>query len=155
MRCPKCHNQETKVIDSREIDEGSAIRRRRECLKCGFRFSTYEEIELLNLIVIKKDGRKEPYQRNKLEKGIRIACEKRNIDQERFKRIITRIEERIQNEAKNNEIASRRIGEFVIQELKRVDKVAYIRFASVYREFRDVKTFQEEIKKVIPKKRKQ
>jgi len=123
--------------------------------KVWFRFSTYEEIELLNLIVIKKDGRKEPYQRNKLEKGIRIACEKRNIDQERFKRIITRIEERIQNEAKNNEIASRRIGEFVIQELKRVDKVAYIRFASVYREFRDVKTFQEEIKKVIPKKRKQ
>jgi transcriptional repressor NrdR len=154
MHCPKCHNQETKVIDSREIDEGSAIRRRRECLKCGFRFSTYEEIELLNLIVIKKDGHKEPYQRNKLEKGIRIACEKRDIDQERFKRIITRIEEQIQNEAKNNEIKSSYIGELVIRELKRVDKVAYIRFASVYHDFEDVKTFQEEIKKLIPKKRK-
>ncbi len=153
MRCPKCQNLETKVIDSREIDEGAAIRRRRECLKCQFRFSTYEEIELLNLIVAKKDGREEPYQRNKLEKGIRIACEKRNIDEERFKRIITRIEERIQNEAKNNTISSNRIGELVIQELKKVDKVAYIRFASVYREFENVKTFQEEIKKVIPKKR--
>ena len=154
MRCPRCYNQETKVIDSREIDEGGAIRRRRECLKCAFRFSTYEEIELLNLNVLKKDGSKQPYWRGKLEKAIRIACEKRNIDEERFKRIITRIEERIQKEAKNNEISSKRIGELVMQELKRIDKIAYIRFASVYREFEDVKTLQEEIKKVIPRKKK-
>jgi len=153
MRCPRCHNKETKVIDSREIDEGSAIRRRRECLKCQFRFSTYEELELLNLNVIKKDNSREPYQRAKLEKGIRIACEKRNIDEERLKRIITRIEERIQDEAKNDETSSKRIGELVIQELRRVDKVAYIRFASVYQEFEDVKIFQEELKKVIPKPR--
>jgi len=153
MRCPRCHNKETKVVDSREIDEGSAIRRRRECLKCQFRFSTYEELELLNLNVIKKDNSREPYQRAKLEKGIRIACEKRNINEERLKRIITRIEERIQDEAKNDETSSKRIGELVIQELRRVDKVAYIRFASVYQEFEDVKIFQEELKKVIPKPR--
>lgn len=153
MRCPRCHHQETKVIDSREFNEGSAIRRRRECLKCQSRFSTYEELELLNLNVVKKDDSREPYQRTKIEKGIRIACEKRNIDEERLKRIITRIEERIQDEAKNDEIASKRIGELVIQELRKVDKVAYIRFASVYREFEDVKTFQEELKKVVPKRR--
>ncbi|MFC1651792.1 transcriptional regulator NrdR [Patescibacteria group bacterium] len=154
MRCPRCHHQETKVIDSREFDEGSAIRRRRECLKCQSRFSTYEELELLNLNVVKKDDSREPYQRTKIEKGIRIACEKRNVDEERLKRIIIRIEERIQDEAKGDEISSKRIGELVMQELRKVDKVAYIRFASVYREFEDVKTFQEELKKVVPKKRK-
>lgn len=153
MRCPRCHHQETKVIDSREFDEGSAIRRRRECLKCQSRFSTYEELELLNLNVVKKDNSHEPYQRTKIEKGIRIACEKRNVDEERLKRIITRIEERIQDEAKNDEVSSKRIGKLVMQELRKVDKVAYIRFASVYREFEDVKTFQEELKKVVPKRR--
>ncbi len=153
MRCPRCHNQETKVIDSREFNEGAAIRRRRECLKCEFRFSTYEELELLNLNVVKKDDSREPYQRMKIEKGIQIACEKRNIGEERLKRIITRIEERIQDEAKGDEITSKRIGELVMQELRKIDKVAYIRFASVYREFDDVKTFQEELKKMIPKRK--
>lgn len=153
MKCPACHHQETKVTDSRLIDEGVAIRRRRECLECGFRFSTYEEVEILNLTVIKRDGRAEPYNKEKLELGLRKAFEKRPQTQDEFKKLVSRIERDIQLEEKNNEIKSSRIGEIIMKHLKKADTVAYIRFASVYRSFKDAQTFQRELKKLLKKKK--
>jgi len=150
MKCPACHHADTKVTDSRLINEGMAIRRRRECLRCGFRFSTYEEVEILNLTVIKRDGRAEPYTKEKLEMGLRKSFEKRPITQDEFKRLINRIERDIQIEGKN-EIKAKRIGEIIMKYLRRVDEVAYIRFASVYRSFKDAKTFQRELKKILKK----
>ena len=145
MRCPACHNIDTKVTDSRLVDDGMAIRRRRECPKCEFRFSTYEEVEILNLTVVKRDGRREPYSREKLENGLRKAFEKRPITHDAFRRLITLIERDIQLRGRN-EITSRQIGEAIMKRLKKVDPVAYIRFASVYRSFTDAESFWEELR---------
>lgn len=144
MKCPSCHYIDTKVTDSRLADDGMAIRRRRECLKCSFRFSTYEEVEILNLSVVKRDGRKEGYIREKLESGVRKAFEKRPITQDEFKRLISKIERDIQLKGRS-EITSGQIGEIVMKHLARADHVAYIRFASVYRSFTDVASFQAEL----------
>ncbi|MBU0597551.1 transcriptional regulator NrdR, partial [Patescibacteria group bacterium] len=152
MRCPACHHSDTKVTDSRLVSDGLAIRRRRECLKCNFRFSTYEEVEILNLTLIKRDGRTEPYNKQKLEAGLKKSFEKRPITQDEFKKLVNRIERDIQLEGKN-EIKSRRVGEIVMKHLRRVDAVAYIRFASVYRSFKDAKTFQRELKKLLKKEK--
>lgn len=144
MKCPNCYASDTKVIDSRSVNDGLAIRRRRECARCRSRFSTYEEVELLNFYVIKKDGRRELYDRAKLERGIRRACEKRPISEEKILKAISRIEQKIRSSRKH-EIASRLIGGFVMSELKRLDEVAYIRFASVYKSFKDVDGFVQEL----------
>lgn len=150
MKCPACHHPDTKVTDSRLINDGMAIRRRRECLECSFRFSTYEEAEILNLTVVKRDGRTEPYNKEKLENGLRKALEKRPTTHDEFKSLVSRIERDIQLEQKG-EIKSSQIGEIVMKHLKRVDAVAYIRFASVYRSFKDAKTFERELKKLLKK----
>jgi transcriptional repressor NrdR len=152
MKCPACHHTDTKVTDSRMINDGMAIRRRRECLKCGFRFSTYEEVEILNLSVIKRDGRTEPYNKEKLEIGLRKALEKRPITHDEFKSLVSHIERDVQLEQKG-EIKSSRIGEIIMKHLKRTDAVAYIRFASVYRSFKDAQTFQRELNKLIKKEK--
>lgn len=148
MRCPNCENPDTKVLDSRPVEEGSAIRRRRECEKCGFRFSTYEEIEILDLTVVKRDGATQPYSREKLERGIQRAFEKREHTDQTFKKIISGAEQDIQKKAKDGQILSSEIGEIVMKRLKRIDKVAYIRFASVYRQFADVEEFKEVLEKL-------
>lgn len=150
MRCPVCLAQDSKVNDSRLIEDGFAIRRRRECLACSFRFSTNEEIEILNLTVIKRDGSTEAYQREKLERGLKRALEKRPYSQEQFKKLVNTVERDIQKK-KVEEIASQEIGEAVIKRLKSFDKIAYIRFASVYRAFEDVKTFQHELEGLLKK----
>lgn len=148
MRCPNCQNEDTKVLDSRPVEEGSAIRRRRECEKCSFRFSTYEEMEILDLYVLKKDGRKELYSREKLEKGIRRAFEKRPHTDDTLKKLVSGTEQEIYKKAKDSEIKSTEIGEALMKRIKKVDKIAYIRFASVYRCFEDVDEFKEELKKL-------
>ncbi|MFC1662657.1 transcriptional regulator NrdR [Patescibacteria group bacterium] len=153
MKCPACHHSDTKVTDSRLTREGLAIRRRRECLKCSFRFTTAEEVEILNLAVVKRDGRSEPYNRDKLEAGLRRALEKRPVTVEEFKRLVSRIEHDIQKKGRQ-EIKTREIGEIVMKNLRRLDAVAYIRFASVYRSFKDAKTFQQELNQLLGKKRK-
>lgn len=148
MFCPVCNHQDTKVIDSREVNEGSSIRRRRECEKCGYRFSTTEEVELLDLTVVKRDGRREAYAREKLVRGLEKALEKRPYTEASFERLVRKIERDIQRE-RRGEITSMDIGELIMKHLKRFDKVAYIRFASVYRSFEDVKTFERELKKLF------
>jgi len=150
MQCPVCHYNETKVIDSRVSAEGLAIRRRRECLKCGFRFSTYEEVEILDLSVLKKDGHKEAYDRKKIESGLRKAFEKRPISEDDFRKLINRIERDIQL-TKKNEIKSDDIGEIVTKELKKSDPVAYVRFTSVYQDFKNVDQFLKVINEVFKK----
>lgn len=149
MKCPACHNEDTKVIDSRTLGDETAIRRRRECEKCGFRFSTIEEIEILNLTVVKKDKSEEPYDKEKLINSLQKALEKRPIKADKIKRVIQAIEQDIQLKEKEDKIKSIEIGEIVMRHLKKLDKVAYIRFASVYRDFEDIETFQKEIKKLI------
>jgi len=147
MYCPFCGHTDTKVIDSRLTEDGGAIRRRRECEKCGERFSTYEEMVLLNISVVKRDGRKEAYEREKTEQGIKRALEKRPISHEEFRNLINRIERDIQV-LRKEEIKSSEIGGIVMKELKTLDEVAYIRFASVYKSFKDVKSFERELKKL-------
>jgi len=142
MRCPFCNYENTKVIDSRETQEGRAIRRRRECEKCHARFSTYEEVEIFRLIVIKKDGRKEEYDRIKIEKGLRRAFEKRPSAEEKIESILGEVEYTLR-EKRLNEISSREIGSLVMEKLKEVDEVAYIRFASVYKSFGSAKGFKK------------
>jgi transcriptional repressor NrdR len=148
MRCPNCQNEDTKVLDSRPTEEGSAIRRRRECEKCQFRFSTYEEMEILDLAVIKRNGSRQMYSRDKLERGLRRAFEKIHATDETFKKIISEAEQEIQKKAKDGQIISAEIGEIVMKKIKKVDKVAYIRFACVYREFKDVDEFKLELQKL-------
>ena len=144
MECPYCHKEDTKVTDSR--DTGSiSIRRRRECLSCGKRFTTYEYIELSPIYVIKKDGRREKFERTKIKKGIMKALEKRPISHEKTEEILDEIEEKVRRNG-SEEIDSEAIGEFVMDSLKKTDHVAYIRFASVYRSFADISSFEEEIK---------
>ncbi|MFH1536507.1 MAG: transcriptional regulator NrdR [Patescibacteria group bacterium] len=154
MKCPSCHNLDTKVVDSRVLEENIAIRRRRECEKCGFRFSTMEEVEILNLTVVKSDGVEEPYNKEKLAISLQKSLEKRPITSEKLKRVIQGIEQDVQNKAKNDKISSEAVGEIVMKHLKRVDKVAYIRYASVYREFEDIETFKKEVNKLINGKKK-
>ena len=142
MHCPVCNHEESKVIDSRLSADGSAVRRRRACEACDYRFSTVEEIELLDTTVIKRDGRREMYNREKLVSGIRRALEKRSYTQDQFKTLIHQIESDIARKG-TGEITSLNLGEIVMARLRDFDKVAYIRFASVYRAFEDVKTFQK------------
>lgn len=148
MLCPKCQRTSTYVIDSRE--EQDTIRRRRQCAGCGFRYTTYERMEATNLRVVKKDGSREEFDRDKVLKGMLRACEKREIPQETLEQAIGRIESKL-SETGEKEIPSKMIGELVIKELKKIDKVAYIRFASVYKEFTDVESFEEEIHKILKK----
>lgn len=151
MKCPICSHQDTKVIDSRVSGDELSIRRRRECLKCEFRFSTYESVEILDLTIVKKDGRKEAYNREKIVKGLRRSLEKRPISDEDFKQLINVVERDLQA-LRKSEIPSDLIGEIIMEHLKKVDKVAYIRFASVYESFEDAETFLEELEKLIDKK---
>lgn len=147
MRCPFCGGNDTKVIDSRVIKDRYSVRRRRECLKCKARFSTKEELEILDLTVIKRDGSREPYQREKLILGIKKALEKRPFEYEEFWKLIKQIEIEIQSYQKP-EIKSSKIGEIVMKYLKKFDKVAYVRFASVYKNFEDISEFKKEIDKL-------
>ena len=148
MQCPICGDTETKVIDSRPSEEGSSIRRRRECLSCQNRFTTYEKIETLPLLVVKKDKTRELFDKNKLLSGIIKACHKRPVTMEQMEEVATEIEAELQNSL-SREISSQSIGVLVMDKLKSLDPVAYVRFASVYREFKDINTFMDELKKVL------
>ena len=148
MKCPYCNHPDNRVIDSRQAEDGNSIRRRRSCDVCGKRFTTYEKVETIPLIIIKKDNNREQYNRKKIENGVLRACYKRPVSAEDIQRSIDSIETKIFSlEAK--EIPSSRIGEIVMEELKGLDEVAYVRFASVYREFKDVNTFMDELKKIL------
>ena len=151
MRCPYCENPDTKVIDSRPTEEGHAIRRRRGCEKCGKRFTTYEKVEESIIMIIKKDGRREAFDRNKIMNGIIKACEKRPVPVAEIERVVSEIERGLNN-LMEKEVESAFIGELVIEQLKNLDEVAYVRFASVYRQFTDVNTFIKEIEKLIGNK---
>lgn len=144
MKCPYCSYEESKVIDSRSADEGSSIRRRRECLACAKRFTTYEMIEKLPLVVIKKDGRREFFDRAKLLNGIIRSCEKRPISLDTMENLVDKVEQEIRNTIER-EVATGLIGEIVMRYLKEVDQVAYVRFASVYRQFADIENFMQEL----------
>ncbi len=144
MKCPYCNKDQDKVIESRTINDGEAIRRRRECEACGERFTSYERVEPKAMTVIKKDGMRQPYDRNKILKGLLSACEKRPVSSENIDMLILKIEKKVSASA-DNEISSRQIGEWVMDELEKLDAVAYVRFASVYREFKSVKEFVKEI----------
>ena len=148
MKCPYCGEENTKVIDSRPAEENNAIRRRRQCLKCKKRFTTYEKVENIPLIVIKKDDIREPYDRGKIEAGIVRSCHKRPVSYEQIVSAVEDVENKIFNMEKK-EISSRVIGEIVMERLKELDQVAYLRFASVYREFKDVNTFMDELKNLL------
>ena len=150
MKCPFCGIENTKVIDSRPADDNSSIRRRRQCEICGKRFTTYEKVETMPLIVIKKDNNREPYDRSKIESGIIRSCHKRPVPINQINQLVDKIETMIFN-FEEKEISTARIGEIVMNELKDLDPVAYVRFASVYREFKDVNTFMDELKKILDK----
>jgi transcriptional repressor NrdR len=150
MKCPFCSENENKVVDKRDTENGLATRRRRECLSCSKRFTSYERIESINLFVIKKDGSREPFDKNKVEKGVMRALEKRPVSTDKMKDIVDEIESELLNK-NTTEIPSRIIGNSIMRKLKKVDKVAYIRFASVYRDFEDVQEFQEEVTKLTRK----
>ena len=148
MKCPYCGKDNTRVIDSRPADDGDSIRRRRECDVCGKRFTTYEKVEIIPVIVIKKDNNREAYDRSKIEGGVFRACHKRPISAIQVEAAVDEIEANIFNK-EEREISSREIGEMVMEKLKNLDSVAYVRFASVYREFKDVNTFMNELKKIL------
>lgn len=148
MNCPYCGKDDTRVIDSRPADDGNSIRRRRECDACGRRFTTYEKVETIPVIVIKKDNNRETYDRSKIEGGLIRACHKRPISVVQVRQLVDEIEAAIFNK-EVREISTREIGELVMEKLKRLDSVAYVRFASVYREFKDVNTFMDELKKIV------
>ena len=148
MKCPYCNQDNTRVVDSRPVDDNSAIRRRRMCDECGRRFTTYEKVETIPLIVIKKDQNREQYDRSKLEGGILRACHKRPVPVQEISRLVDRVETEIFNR-EEKEVPSTVIGELVMNYLKDLDAVAYVRFASVYREFKDVNTFMDELKKML------
>lgn len=148
MKCPYCGYGESKVVDSRPTVDEAAIRRRRECEKCGKRFTTYEKIEEMPLVIVKKDGSREVYQRSKMMNGILRACEKRPVSISQIEEMADEIEKELYN-SMEKEIESKKIGELVMGRLKKVDDVAYVRFASVYRQFKDINTFLEELNKLI------
>ena len=150
MKCPYCNEADTKVIDSRPADDNSSIRRRRQCERCGKRFTTYEKLETMPLMVIKKDNSREAYDRSKIESGIIHSCHKRPVSPQQISAMIDEIENQIFNR-EEKEIPTSVIGELVMDKLKSVDEVAYVRFASVYREFKDVSTFMEELGKLLKK----
>jgi transcriptional repressor NrdR len=152
MKCSFCGYKEDKVVDSRSIQEDRAIRRRRECLKCGKRFTTYEYIEEPSLMVIKKDGRRQPFDRKKILSGIIKACEKRPVSMDKMEEIVIQVE-RVLQKKPAREVVSTRIGELVMERLKGLDDVAYVRFASVYRQFRDVEQFMVELKDMLNKEK--
>ncbi len=151
MKCPYCGYSESRVVDSRPTDKGERIRRRRECLKCGKRFTTYEIIENVPIVVIKKDKSRETFDRSKLLNGLLRACEKRPVSVDTLERIVDEIETLLQNSL-DREISSQRIGTYAMEKLKSVDEVAYVRFASVYRQFKDINSFMEELSKIINSK---
>ncbi|NLL66418.1 MAG: transcriptional regulator NrdR [Clostridiaceae bacterium] len=148
MKCPYCSFDEDKVIDSRPTDEGATIRRRRECLSCHKRYTTYEKVENMPIMVIKKDSSRQPYDREKLRKGILRACEKRSISMNQIEKILDVIEGQINNSLER-EVTSEFIGELVMENLRELDEVAYVRFASVYRQFKDINTFMNELNKLL------
>ncbi len=154
MKCPFCENEDTKVIDSRHTEDGHAIRRRRECDACGKRFTTYEKIEEMILMVIKKDGSREAFDRNKITNGIIKACEKRPVPMAEIESLVDEIERGLNN-MMEKEIASAFIGELIMERLQKLDEVAYVRFASVYRQFTDIHTFLAEIEKMLTEKNKE
>lgn len=145
MRCPFCSYSDSRVLDSRPTVEGNSIRRRRECGSCGKRFTTYERVDELPLVVVKKDGRREPFDRKKLLIGLTKACQKRQVSTEKLEAVVEGIEKELRN-TMETEIKSQYIGELVMEQLRKLDEVAYVRFASVYREFRDAESFMVEVK---------
>ena len=147
MKCPKCGNDEDKVLDSRSVRDGAAIRRRRECATCGCRFTTHEEIDRDEVIVVKRDGRRQPFDRRKLEKGVRIACGNRPVSEGQIRSLLDDVISGIDGE----EVSSERLGEYVMERLHQIDQVAYIRFASVYRNFTDVNQFLSAITDMVKK----
>jgi transcriptional repressor NrdR len=151
MKCPFCDYYETKVVDSRPTEEGHSIRRRRECVKCNQRFTTYEKIEHIPIVVIKKDGTRQEYNRDKILNGLIRACEKRPVSVKQMESIADEVEKNLQNSLKR-EISSTMIGELVMNQLKDLDEIAYVRFASVYRQFKDLNTFLDELKKMLDEK---
>ena len=151
MKCPFCGDQESKVVDSRHSDDGQSIRRRRECMNCQRRFTTYEIVDTIPITVIKKDGSKQLFDRNKLLSGIMKACDKRSVTREQMESIVAEIEAEMQNSLQT-EFSSRHIGVMVMERLKALDEVAYIRFASVHREFRDLHTFMQALEEMAKKK---
>lgn len=151
MRCLYCGNMESKVVDSRSAEDGTAIRRRRECLNCGKRFTTYEKIESVPIIVIKKDGSRQQYDRDKLQRGIMNACASRPVSMDTVDGILDEIEGSIRNSLER-EISSVKIGEMVMERLRLIDEVSYVRFASVYKQFKDIDTFRMELEKMKNKK---
>lgn len=150
MRCPYCNFPESKVIDSRPTDESNSIRRRRECLSCGKRFTTYETVESVPLVVVKKDGSRQAFDRNKILNGLVKACEKRPVSMEALEKTVSEIEQKLLN-SMDREVPSERVGELVMDALKEVDQVAYVRFASVYRQFKDIDSFMAELNKLLGK----
>ncbi|MFO7153547.1 MAG: transcriptional regulator NrdR [Caldicoprobacter oshimai] len=152
MKCPFCYHMESKVVDSRPTDEGLTIRRRRECTKCGKRFTTYEKIEQLPVFVVKKDGRRESFDRDKIMRGLLKACEKRPISLKDLEALVQDVEKQVFNSLEQ-EVTSQQIGQMVMERLKKLDEVAYVRFASVYRQFKDINTFMEELNKLLKEKK--
>jgi len=148
MKCPFCGQEKDRVVDSRPSQDGRSVRRRRECESCGKRFTTYEYIEEVPLTVIKNDGRREPFNRQKLQRGIELACKKRPISAEKIASMVDEIEEELQSLSKT-EITSKQVGETVMKKLKDLDEVAYVRFASVYHKFKDINEFMNELKNLL------
>ena len=148
MKCPFCANLESKVVDSRPADEGASIRRRRECLSCGKRFTTYETVESLPLVVVKKDGSRQSFDKDKVLRGMIRACEKRPVPMETLVKIADTVEQELQNSLER-ETSTEKIGELVMEHLQDVDEVSYVRFASVYRQFKDIDTFMAELNKLL------
>ena len=153
MKCPYCGFKESKVVDSRPAEEGSSIRRRRECLSCGKRFTTYETVESMPMVVIKRDGSRQTFDRRKLVNGMLRACEKRPVSLAQLEKIGEEIEQELQNSLER-EISTERVGELVMDKLKSVDEVAYVRFVSVYRQFKDINTFMHELNKLLDEDKK-
>ncbi|MGJ7920461.1 transcriptional regulator NrdR [Neobacillus sp. LXY-4] len=150
MKCPSCQHHNTRVLDSRPVDEGKSIRRRRECEQCGYRFTTFEKVEEIPLIVVKKEGTREEFNREKILRGLIKACEKRPVALEQLQNITHEVEKELRNQG-ISEIKSDMIGEMVMDRLAKIDEVAYVRFASVYRQFKDINVFIEELKELIKK----
>lgn len=148
MKCPFCSYSDSRVLESRPTEEGSAIRRRRECLSCRERFTTYERVETVPLMVIKKDGTRQEFDRSKILQGVIKACEKRPVPLARLEQMVSDIEQRLRN-SMEQEVSSKTIGEMVMNELKQIDQVAYVRFASVYRQFKDIQSFLEELQTLL------
>ncbi len=151
MKCPYCGSLDSKVIDKRETDNNESTRRRRECLNCQKRFTTYERLENISLVIIKKDGTREQFDREKVMKGLLRACEKRPVTRDQLNKIVNEVETELKN-SELTEIPSKKIGELLVKKLKRLDKVAYIRFASVYKDFKDIEDFENELNRLTRKK---